>query len=161
MEQQVVAFAALCVAGEFAALDRQVCVAFDGDGLGEQVGQKLAVLLHDPCVGSRDGCQRTGFWDAQHEPVIPASRPLKDRAAAAASTQDRNSVVLTGFGLGFHGGLLAVSQNNKRGGGLPKPEGFTSFAGFRAIQKGFVPSQRLGRGLRARGLEPFHDGLRS
>ena len=161
MEQQVVAFAPLCVAGEFAAFDRQVCVAFDGDVLGEQVGQERAVFLHDPCVGSRDGCQWTRFWDAQHEPVIPASRPLKDRAAAAASTQDRNSVVLTGFRLGLHVGLLTISQNNKRGGGLPEPEGFTSFADFRAIQKSFVPRQRLGRGLRARGLEPFHHGLRS
>jgi len=161
MEQQVVAFAALCVAGEFAAFDRQVCVAFDGDVLGEQVGQERAVFLHDPCVGSRDGCQWTRFWDAQHEAVIPAARPLKDRAAAAASTQDRNSVVLTGFGLGLHGRFLAVSQNNKRGGRLPEPESFASFSGFRAIQKSFVPSQRLGRGLRSRGLEPFHDGQRS
>jgi len=161
MKEQVGAFAPLGVAGEFFARDCQVGVALDFNlqlyvplGVGcwrlnaqcfpcrvphsalhaEKLIQRLGVPLHDELVCARDADQRGTSPGTQDQGVIQDSRALQHCSATADSPENRNFEALTGGLIDLGGYLVAVSESDEGGRGLPKGEGFADFTGFSGIQ---------------------------
>lgn len=146
VEEEGGPLSALGVAGELAAVDGEVRVAFHGDLAWEEGGEGLALTFHDPAVGAGDGFEFRVESDGQREPVVQAAGALDDGAAPAATAEDVDAVALAGVDVNLAGDGLAVPDDDPVCGGFPEPEKAGAAVFVDVVERSFVEGEEvLGR----------------
>ena len=108
--------------------------------------------FHDELVRAGNGGDRRMSRHLQNQRIVQAARPLQNRSAPGATTENRDAFGLASrdLHLGFH--LIGVTDDDEMFARFPKAEDFPAVPGFTPVEQRLITCEILG-GRRKREIE--------